>query len=244
MGKKPFAAVCVAVLFVALSVFVQTALFVRLRRVEDHLTALATTISRQLESRQRTVAIGGSQVFGDAAAKLAVVVYSDYRCVYCRKWFAETYPEFRRDYVDSGKVQFIFKHLPIADAHPDALELAKVVECAGRQGKFWQGHEWAFSRPAKESGVTRPDPAKALGLDDGALAECLGTDVPDRIRQDGESATSLGIRGTPSFVFGVVSGPGVIRASAIQSGAIPMAHIRTIIGGLLSRADANNAISK
>ncbi len=83
-----------------------------------------------------------------------VVVYGDYLCPYCRRLrlviarLRETLGE---------RLAYVFRHFPNETAHPGAGFLARAAEAAGRQGRFWEMHDWLYEQepPLSEEQVYR-----------------------------------------------------------------------------------------
>jgi hypothetical protein len=63
------------------------------------------------EALVRTVERGPGPSKGRADAPITVVEFSDFRCSYCRKFWRETLPRLEREYVATGKVRFVYRHL-------------------------------------------------------------------------------------------------------------------------------------
>src|SRR5262245_10109126 len=76
----------------------------------------------------------GWYALGRDDAPLTIVEFSDYQCPYCRRFHLETFPELKKNYVDTGKVRFVSRDLPL-DFHPNALRAAEAARCAGDQKK-------------------------------------------------------------------------------------------------------------
>src|SRR6266511_4301271 len=50
---------------------------------------------------------------GNPNAKVAIIEFSDYQCPFCGRYDKETYPQILKDYVDSGKVKYVWRDLPL-----------------------------------------------------------------------------------------------------------------------------------
>ena len=61
----------------------------------------------------RDVMITGAAVMGDANAKVTLIEYSDYQCLYCARHFRQTMPKIIRHYINEGKVKFVMREMPI-----------------------------------------------------------------------------------------------------------------------------------
>ena len=53
----------------------------------------------------------GDVVLGDAAAPVTVIEYASFTCPHCAAFHADTWPRFRAEYVDTGKVRFILREV-------------------------------------------------------------------------------------------------------------------------------------
>ena len=121
--------------------------------------------------------LAGDAYRGDPEAELVVIEISDFQCPFCRRHMRETQPAIDEAYVETGKVMWVFKHLPL-QSHPQAQAAAAAAECAGEQGAFWEMHDLLFERVEGWS-VEPPDEALTglaleLGLDREAFALCWG----------------------------------------------------------------------
>lgn len=143
---------------------------------------------------------------GSPDAPVKIVEYSDYQCPFCSRWFEQTYPSLLKDYVDTGKVQIIFRDFPLG-IHPNADEAAVAARCAGEQGDYWGMHDALFSGQAQWSELPDAKPTFAnfagdLGLDTAAFEQCLSSGKFDAaIQQDMAEGQAAGVSGTPSFAI-------------------------------------------
>ncbi len=163
--------------------------------------------------------VAGDAYKGSPDARLVVVEVSDLQCPFCQRHALETQPTLDEMYVDSGRILWVFKHLPLP-IHPQAVDAAVAAECAGDQGTFWPMHDLLFEtvdRWGIESpGPTLTDLAGELGLDTGTFAACLDSrSALERVLADSNDLSGV-IGSTPTFVI-VREG----RASVIE-GARPL----------------------
>lgn len=96
-------------------------------------------------SSRTTIDIGHLPQLGEKNAKVTIVEFSDLECPYCRRFFLDTFPQLKKEYIDTGKVAFYFRHFPLS-FHPLALPLANAAECANDQGKFWEMHDKIYNQ--------------------------------------------------------------------------------------------------
>ncbi len=141
---------------------------------------------------------------GNADAKVTVVEFSDYQCPFCRKSFNEIIPNLFKDYVDTGKVRFIYKDFPLS-FHPQAAPYAEAARCAGDQGKYFEMHDRIFQEQDKLGQGTVDVPfdkqwAADIGLDAAAFASCFDSGkYVQAVQQDFADGAAVGVSGTPTF---------------------------------------------
>lgn len=175
------------------------------------------------------VPIGTSPTRGPADAWVTMVEFADFECPPC----GEAEPilsALLEEY--SGDLRLVFKNLPLTDIHPDAQGAAIAAECASAQGAFWQMHDLLFANQDFLDGESLPTYAQAAGVDLNAWQQCLSTEPPlDAIGIDVGLATSLGIRGTPTFVINGQRVVGVLAQSQFEA-VINAARDRAQASGL------------
>lgn len=168
---------------------------------------------------------------GSKNAKVVIYEFSDIQCPFCQRFFSQTFAKLKSEYIDTGKVKFIFRHLPLVSIHSNAQKAAEALECASRQGKFENYHDLVFSKSqADGTGLAVSDLksyADSLGLNKGALGfgkdkfnACLDkSETAEVVKKDISDAALAGATGTPSFF---VNGKKL-------AGAVPFESFKTII---------------
>lgn len=179
------------------------------------------------------ISLADAAGLGNSDARVAIIEYSDFQCPFCRTFARDTLPELKRRYADTGKVIFVFRHLP-AESRKFALRAAESAECARRQGKFWQMHDAFFGNQAGLDEVGIVEQAKKLGLDPAAFSACMAGQGLTAVRRDEAEGTALGISGTPSFLFGTIETDGRVRVVSTITGAQPIAEFVRAIEELLA----------
>jgi protein-disulfide isomerase len=156
---------------------------------------------------------------GRADAPLTLVEFTDYQCPFCRRFEAETWPRLKRLYVDTGKVRFIVRDLPL-EIHSGAEPAAEAAHCAAEQGRFWPMHDALLASDAELSGPGIERLARAQGLDLKRFEACVSAgNYRGTILRNAAQAHALGLDGTPAFILGTVS-EGELRGRALM-GARP-----------------------
>lgn len=184
-------------------------------------------------SQSQTVSLVDAPTLGDRNAAVVMIEYGDFHCPFCRQYARETLPEVRKQYVESGKVLYAFRHFPL-QIHPRAPDAAVAAQCAARQGRFWELHDRFFSAARPVAPQDLESHAKAVGVDVQTFRTCSRAGVArDDVRQDVEEARRLGLRGTPGFAFGFRDGERVQVLLSV-SGAQPYARIAAVLDKLLA----------
>ncbi|WP_298259657.1 DsbA family protein [uncultured Litoreibacter sp.] len=143
---------------------------------------------------------------GDADAPITLIEYASFTCPHCASFHANAYKNLKKDYVDTGKVKFVFREVYF-DRY--GLWAGMVARCGGGERYFGivdlifeHQREWTQGEPAQIA-INLRKFGKQAGLDDATLDACL---------TDGEKAAALtavyqtnatadGIRSTPSLVI-------------------------------------------
>src|SRR3954469_4264656 len=136
-------------------------------------------------------------VRGAEDAPVTLVEYGDYECPYCGR--AEVViRELLQAFGDD--LRYVWRHLPLADVHPDAQTAAEAAEAAGAQGRFWDMHDCLLDHQDELSPKDLQRHAETLGLDVERFAEDLRRRVyAERVADDVHTADASGVAGTPSF---------------------------------------------
>lgn len=72
---------------------------------------------------------------GNPKAKVVVVEYASLACPHCARFHNDVFPAFRKKYIDTGKVQFVYREFITAPPQV-AVASAIVARCAGKEGYF------------------------------------------------------------------------------------------------------------
>ena len=90
-------------------------------------------------------------VLGKADAPVTVIEYASMTCGHCAAFHANTYPEFKKRYVDTGKARYILREFPLDPLAAGAFMLAR---CAGKdryfplvETLFQQQRQWTVQKP-------------------------------------------------------------------------------------------------
>ncbi len=140
---------------------------------------------------------------GPSHAPVTVVEYGDFECPNCKQ-AAPTLKLLLERFV--GRVRLVYRHFPLEEAHPHALQAALAAEVAAGQGKFWPMHDLLFDNQRHLKPPQLRGYAERLELDMRRYdADMLDTVYLQRVREDIEGASRSGVRSTPTiFVNGAI----------------------------------------
>ncbi len=149
-------------------------------------------------------------VLGDINAPVTLVEYSDFQCPFCGRFFSQTEPSIKENYIKTGKVKFVYRHF--AFLGPESRATANAAECAKDEGKFWQYHDELFNEELRDGQENSGNLNKALfvriakdlGLNLDKFSACLDSNkYSDKVSNDYSVAQKIGVKATPTtFVNG------------------------------------------
>jgi protein-disulfide isomerase len=176
----------------------------------------------------------GWYAMGREDAPVTMVEFTDYQCPFCRKFEHDSFAELKKDYIDTGKVRFVSRDLPL-EFHPNAAPAAEAVRCAGEQHKFWELHDAIMQDTGTDlSADSILKYGDKVGLDATAFRACVAEKrFGAAIQKDTTDAGTVGISGTPSFVIAKTA-PDQLDGVRIV-GAVPYAVFDSAIKDALTK---------
>jgi protein-disulfide isomerase len=160
----------------------------------------------------------GSPIFGELSAPITILEWGDYQCTFCYRFHETTLKTIERDYIESGKVNLVFKDFPLNG--PDSLLASEASYCAEDQGKYWQYHDELYKNWGGENTgwVTRwalNAFGTTVGLDLDKFNQCLDDHkYQEKVNLLYQFGKDLGIDATPSFL--VFNGEKIIKIRGNQ----------------------------
>lgn len=139
---------------------------------------------------------------GDEDAPVTIVEFSDYRCGFCQRFFDETLPQIKENYVDNDLVKLVYRDYLLG--YSGDYESALIAECSRDQGgdeAFFEMHNKIFETIADGFDYqTYSDYAAEIGLDAEELRQCYNSQkFREEILADVDYGKSIGVSGTPAF---------------------------------------------
>ncbi|MFQ5757713.1 MAG: DsbA family protein [Acidiferrobacterales bacterium] len=183
----------------------------------------------------RRVSATRDHIYGNSDAKISLIEYSDFECPFCKRFHPTA-----KHIVDAydGKVNWVYRHFPLAFHNPGAQKQAEASECANEQGgneAFWNYADAIYAR-TKSNGKGFPlgslvPLATEIGLDAKKFQECLDTGrYTARVKEDFNEGARIGISGTPGNVL-LNNETGAVT---LTPGAVPFAALKGQIDQLLN----------
>ncbi len=163
-------------------------------------------------------------IFGNPAAKVVIVEYSDFDCTYC-KGFNETMHQIIANAGANGQVAWVYREFPLTEIHTNALSHARAAECAAQvagNDAFWKFAQALFANqpvdPANYGTI-----AASAGISTDAFATCYASaanTLDTRIVSDRQNALDMGAQGTPYSLILVANKPPVVMAGGYSYDAV------------------------
>ena len=147
----------------------------------------------------------GSPIFGNQNAEISIVEFGDYQCTFCYKFHQNTLNIIKFDYIDSGKINYVYRDFPLNGS--DSILAAEATYCANEQGNYWQYHNLLFENWAGENTgwITMNSLTQFaidLKLDTNEFKNCLTSHKYYQKVIDNENyAKKININATPSFLI-------------------------------------------
>src|SRR6266704_1199611 len=98
-----------------------------LRQIRQLLEKQAKAPQPQGEQITRAkVNLDGFAMLGSKDAPLTMVEFTDYQCPFCQRFHVTSFPDLKKEYIDTGKVRFFSRDMPL-DFHANAMRAAEAA---------------------------------------------------------------------------------------------------------------------
>lgn len=170
---------------------------------------------------------------GSDTAPITIVEFGDYQCPFCKRFYADTFPRLKEDFIDKGIVRVQFRDLPLP-MHSDAMLAAEAARCGAVQGRFAAIYDVLMSTSdLRIDSIVRA--SQRAGLDQDELRSCINAhNFKDQIDQSAKDAFAASIYGTPTLVIGTRSNTSI--SGVVITGAVPYASLENAITQALRTA--------
>ena len=176
------------------------------QRERERAASGANTVRLQLEQDSNSPNLGNPD--GD----VTVIEFFDYNCPYCRK-AGQTVQELL---ASDANVRVIYREWPILGE--DSVFASRAALAARAQGKYEEFHWALMNGEGRASEASSLKLARHLDLDVEKLqADMTSPAVEAHIAQSSALARTLGFTGTPAFIVGDRTAPGMLSTDEITA---------------------------
>lgn len=166
----------------------------------------ATVTSGSTTAADNPYIVEGDHVIGSPDAPVTIVEYASVTCGHCANWHEAVWPTFRKDYVDTGKVQFVYREFPTSPVR--LAEVGFMIANCAAEDKFFANIALQYEKQTtlieaaqmRRAGEEYAALARAAGLSEEDYKACLENEEEyARIKQVVKDGFEAGVTGTPSF---------------------------------------------
>jgi protein-disulfide isomerase len=171
---------------------------------------------------------------GSPTAPVTLIEYADIDSPYAKK-FQTTMEQLMKEYAPSGKVAWVYRHLPLIDKHPQSHKHAEASECVaslGGENLFWRFIDAAHAKapdnqqlsPTSYNGIV-----SSLGVNIEAFTQCMNVRTFEKkVGNDFTNGLAVGAHGSPFSVL-VLQG----QKPVTIDGAVSYSDMKKIIDGAI-----------
>lgn len=170
------------------------------------ITRPTNTIANEIDLNENTQGENENNLqeryfLGNKDAPVVMTEYSSFTCPFCKRFKIDdkTFENIKKEYIDTGKVKYIYKHFTRNETD---IYAANAAECAGEQNKFYEYINLLYTNQASLQLKEFEKYAKELNLNTSQFNECLISQKYNyKIEEDKTEALANGITGTPGFII-------------------------------------------
>ena len=205
-----------------------------LRLIRQLLERQAQADAKPPEPAHARINLEGSEVLGSKTAPVTIVEFTDYQCPFCQRFHVTVFGDLKKQYIDTGKVRFYSRDLPLDVIHPNAHRAAEAARCAADQHQSWALRDAMGAHPNELDMDNLVADAKGLKMDVPQFRACVeGHKYKDAVDGDVLEARRIGADGTPAFVIGKSTPEGV--DGELMVGAQPLIEFERRLNALGSK---------
>ncbi len=192
--------------------------------------AASTPATAAAETATPSGPLYAERQMGNPKAPIKMYEYFSLTCPHCAKFYQETFPQLKADYIDTGKVLFISRDFPF---DKPGLQAAEMVRCAPPE-RYFALVDMLFK--AQEQWALSTDPVASLkplgkfaGMSEAELNACFAN-------KDLETFIVAGVQ-KASETYKVVSTPTFILNDGADriDGAVSYDKFKATIEGMLAK---------
>ncbi|WP_419252989.1 DsbA family protein [Caulobacter sp. ErkDOM-YI] len=172
------------------------------------LTAVALTASLGVglsACSKKDTASADDMRLGNPEAKVTVIEYASTSCSHCARWNEEVFPALKAKYIDTGKINFVYREMLTPPAQVAAASFL-MARCSGKDKYFevvdsvYRAQEEMFTTGQFREVLLRI--GQSAGLDEAKFNACVTDEkalkaLNDRVEKN---AKAFNVQGTPTFI--------------------------------------------
>jgi protein-disulfide isomerase len=168
---------------------------------------LALPLASRLHAQEAAAPTVSDFGIGPADARVTIIEYASFTCPHCASFHAEVFKPLKADYVDAGKVRFVYREF-----YRNRLDLwaAMIARCGGEMRYFGitdilfeKQSEWASSEDPAVIVDNLKRIGRSAGLEDAAMDACLNDQAMAEalVARFQETSTADNVTGTPTLIM-------------------------------------------
>lgn len=165
--------------------------------------------------REAKLNLNNQPTLGSSEAPVEVVVFIDFKCIPCKTFHEEVFPDLKTDYINKGKVKFTYVHA--MEIGPDSEMLSRIAELiyARKPQAYWDYVSLMFKHQGDPQNIWGTSDkiytliSKELSAVDPELIrnDQYETNVTVQLSMDQKLITQAGVTGLPS---GLINGKPIV----------------------------------
>ena len=148
----------------------------------------------------------GDMILGNPDSKVTVIEYASASCPHCAAFYNDVFPQFKKEYIDTKKIRFIFREWPHNDPALIAFMIARsvpkdayfpLIDVLFKTQKTWFNAN-VVNGQFKADGLA--DIAKQVGISKDAFDALMkNEDLAKKIIAIRDGGEKFGVTGIPTF---------------------------------------------
>ena len=147
-------------------------------------------------------------VLGDPNAPAKIVEYGSFACPHCRDFWIQRMPALKKQYIDTGKANYVFHDLALSGAGALAQAAGAIVRCAGKDKYFdvvqdLFEHQYDIAVAAQTAGGAGQALAavgERAGLTREQVLTCIDSPAIDAFMKKQQAETPKSVQGFPTVM--------------------------------------------
>lgn len=171
-------------------------------------------------------------VLGAETAGIVVVEVTSFKCSHCRTFHETVFPTLRRQYIETGRVQWVVLNAS-DDAGEQSDKIYAVARCALRQDTYWEILDSLFQLANRPSSRLEAMILTNSLIDRSKMEICLREQtIRNTVVRDFAEYSRLKVRGTPTFLITKIASNGQ-RTETTIAGAQTLEYFQRVLEELL-----------